>query len=91
MITDDEMARAKRAITILAVRNDAPEEQIRADLQEAINISFHSTDPHVQAQWTMCEFADSEPTPEEFITWISKKVIARSNNWLTSLEPRNQD
>ena len=91
MYTNEELSQARRAITILAKRNGVPEEQIRTDLREAISSSCHSTDPHVQAQWTMCEFSDSEPTPEEFITWISKKVIARSNNWLTSLEPRNQD
>ena len=40
MITDDEMARAKRAITIMAKRNGVSEEQIRAELKEAIDISF---------------------------------------------------
>ena len=91
MYTEEELTRAKKAITLLAMRNDVPEQQIRADLREAIIISFHSTDPHVQAQWATCEFADSVPTPEEFITWISKKVTARSDNWFSLLEPRSQD
>ena len=75
--TVEELTRARRAITLLAKRNNVPEEQVRSDLREAINNSFRSTDPNVQAQWAVCEFAGSEPTPEEFIIWISEKVYAR--------------
>ena len=74
MYTEEELGRAKRAITIMAKRNDVSEEQIRAELQEVINASFRCADPHVQAQWAECEFVGPEPTPEEFITWLAKKV-----------------
>ena len=36
MYTEEELGRAKRAITIMAKRNDVSEAQIRAELQEAI-------------------------------------------------------
>lgn len=68
MYTEKELGRAKRAITIMAIRNDVSEAQIRAELQEAINASFRCNDSHVQAQWAECEFAGSESTLEEFIT-----------------------
>ena len=83
MYKKEELNQAKRAITIVAKRNDIPEEQIRSDLQEAIRISFSSTDPHVQAQLAACGFVGSEPTPEEFITWVSKKVNARLDKRFT--------
>ena len=74
MFTEEELGRAKRAITIMAKRNGVSEEQIRAELKEAIDISFCCTDPLVRAQWSEFEYAGSEPTPEEFITWNAKKV-----------------
>ena len=77
MYTEEELNRAKNAIMIMAKKNSVSEEQIRSDLREAISLSFRSTDPQVQEQRTSCEFAESEPTPEEFITWISKKVYER--------------
>ena len=36
MYTEEELGRAKRAITIMAKRTDVSEAQIRAELQEAI-------------------------------------------------------
>ena len=83
MYTEEELGRAKRAITILAKRNDVSEEQIRAELQAAIHASLCCADPHVQAQWAACEYAGSEPTPEEFITWLAKKVNTQLYNWFT--------
>lgn len=82
MYTEEELGRAKRAITIMAKRNDVSEAQIRAELQEAINASFRCNDSHVQAQWAECEFAGSEPVPKKFITWLAKKVNARIDHSL---------
>ena len=80
MYTEEELGRAMRAITITAKRNDAPEEQIRMELQKAINLSLSNADPQVQTQWAECEFAGSGPTPEEFVAWLAKKVNTRLNS-----------
>ena len=66
----------------MAIRNNVSEAQIRAELQEAINSSFRCSDSHVQAQWAECEFAGSESTPEEFITWLAKNVNAKIDHSL---------
>ena len=83
MYTEEELGRAKRAITIMAKRNHVSEAQIRAELQEASHASFRCNDSHVQAQWVECEFVGSELTPEEFITWLAKKVNARIDHSMT--------
>jgi hypothetical protein len=75
----EELDSAKRAIAIMALRQGIPEEQIRAEIQEAIHESFISTDPKVKEQLSECEFTGSEPTPEEFISWISRKCCAIRN------------
>ena len=74
MYTKEELARAKKAIAIMAERNTVSEEQIRAEIQATINVSMNSADPRVQTQWAECEKEGSEPTPEEVITWLAKKV-----------------
>ena len=78
MYTKEELGQAKRAILIMSKRNNVPEEQIRTALKDAINASFYNSDPQIQAQWAECEFTGSEPTPEEFITWLAKKVKKRA-------------
>ena len=83
MYAEEELTRARRAIVILAMRDNVPEEQIRSDLQEAISVLFRSTNPNLQAKRATCEFSGSEPTPEEFITWISKNVRSRLDKKFT--------
>ena len=74
MYTKDELDRAAGAITIIAERNGVPESCIRADMMEAINAGRSDPDPRVQAQWADFEYAGPEPTPEEFIAWMAKRV-----------------
>ena len=52
----EELDSAKRAIAIMALRQGISEEQIRAEIQEAIHESFISTDPKVKEQLSECEF-----------------------------------
>lgn len=74
MYTKDELDRAARAITVMAERHSIPEELIRKEMMEAINAGRSDPDPRVQAQWSGFEFAGPEPTPEEFIMWMAKRV-----------------
>ena len=75
----EELDSAKRAIAIMALRKGISVEQIRAEIQEAIHASFVSTDPKVKEQLSECVFSGSEPTPEEFISWISHKCCVLRN------------
>ena len=79
MNTKEELCRASYAIAVMAEKNGIPEAHIRAEMEEAIRASSNSTDPLVKAQWADSAFEGSEPTVEEFIAWLAKKVYARRN------------
>ena len=79
MYTKEDLCRASQAIAVMAERNGVPEELIRAEMEEAIRVSCNSSDPLVKAQWDDFESEGPEPTVEEFIAWLAKKVYARRN------------
>lgn len=79
MYTKDNLCRASYAIAVMAERNDVSESHIRAEMETAIRVSRSSSDPLVKAQWAESEFEGSEPTVEEFIAWLAKKVYTRRN------------
>ena len=74
MYTKKELERAAGVITEIAKKNGVPESQVRADMMEAMNSGRNNPDPLVQAQWATFKYAGPEPTLEEFITWMSKRV-----------------
>ena len=77
MYTKEELARAKRTIAEIAEKHNVPEEQIRAEIQATISVSMSSADPYIQTQWAECQREGTEPTPEEVITWLAKKVYQK--------------
>lgn len=76
MFTKEKLDRAAMAISVMAERHGVPESTIRAEMMEAINAGRNDPDPRVQAQWAGFTFAGQEPTPEEFIMWMSQRVKA---------------
>ena len=79
MYTKEDLRRASRAIAVMAEREGVTEEHIRAEIDEAIQVSHKSLDPRVKAQWADIEFVGSEPSVEEFVTWLAEKVNTRLN------------
>ena len=65
-----ETANVRNHISELAAREGVSDEQIRADMMEAINASKNSSDPRVQELWKTFHYDGDEPTPEEFILWF---------------------
>ena len=80
MYTKEELHQARRAIAVMAERDGVSETHIRAEMEAAIRVSRSSSDPLVKAQWADSEFECSEPTVEEFIAWLAKKVYASRNS-----------
>ena len=74
MYLDEELSQARRAIAVIAKRNDVPEDVVRAEIQAAIRMSLNTNDPNEKSRWPGCEMAGVEPTPEEVITWIATIV-----------------
>ena len=74
MYTKMELTKAERAITEIAKENGVTEEHVREAMTEAIEAARSDPSPSVQAQWRDFEFAGPEPTPEEFIAWMTRKI-----------------
>ena len=79
MYTKEDLCRASQAITVMAEREGVTEEHIRTEIDEAIRVSHKSLDPRVKTQWADFEYACSEPSVEEFVTWLAEKVNTRLN------------
>ncbi|MCI9194749.1 MAG: hypothetical protein HFF14_04160 [Angelakisella sp.] len=71
MYTKKELESAANIIKKIAYENHVTEAQVRADMEEAMNLGRNNPDPAVQARWALFQYAGSEPTVEEFILWTA--------------------
>ncbi len=71
MYTEKELKAAADIIKQIAREHHVSEEQVRLDLQEAMNVGRNNPDPAVQALWATFRYAGAEPTVEEFILWTA--------------------
>ena len=74
MITDIEKAQVARIIKRIARDNHVSEAQVRADMKEAMDFGRNNHDPAVQHEWASFHYDGDDPTVEEFILWMSKKI-----------------
>ena len=61
-------------IAMVAEKHGVSEEEVYADMKEAIAAGFHSTDPEVKEIWKNIPMEGSEPTPEEVIHGITMMI-----------------
>ena len=71
MYSEKELKSAAGIIKRIAREQHVPEEQIRADMEAAMNAGRSNPDPAVQARWATFQYAGAEPTLEEFILWAA--------------------
>ena len=79
MYSELDLKRAAKIIVWIARENNMSEEQVRADMKEAMEAGMNDPDPVVQAQWEEFRFVGKEPTIEEFILWTASRVQYRCN------------
>ena len=79
MYSEFDLKRTAQIIVKIARENNISEEQVRADMKEAMEAGRNDPDPIVQAQWEDFRFVGKEPTIEEFILWTSSRVGCRCN------------
>lgn len=82
MYTQKELEAASDIIRQIAREHHVPEEQVRSDMEEAMNAGRSNPDPSVQARWASFHYAGEEPTVEEFILWTAS--MARGNDKKTA-------
>ncbi len=71
MYTKQELRKAADIIKKVAKDNNVSEEQVRADMQKAMDSGRNSPDPIAQKLWEGFHYAGSDPTLEEFILWVA--------------------
>ena len=71
MYTNKELRAATNIIRQIAREQNVPEDQVRADLMEAMNAGRNNHDHAVQARWATFRYAGEEPTVEEYVTRCS--------------------
>lgn len=63
-----------KAITKLAAEKGISEEEVRHEIQVAIDTGMVNQDPKVQAYWNNMLKKGVKPTPEDVIVYLAKQV-----------------
>ena len=75
MYTQRELKRAGDIIKQIARENHVSEDQVRADMQEAMESARRNPDPLAQARWRDFRYSGADPTLEEFILWVASMAV----------------
>lgn len=67
-------SKGAEAITKLAAQKGVSAEEIRREIQIAIDAGMANQDPDVQAYWKKMLNKGVKPTPEDVIVYIAKQV-----------------
>ena len=67
-------SKGAKAIIKLAAQKGVSAEEIRREIQIAIDIGMANQDPDVQAYWKKMLNKGVKPTPEDVIEYIAKQV-----------------
>ncbi len=68
----------QNALEIIAAKEGISLEEVRREIQLAIDDAMKNPDPKVQAEWRKIPKKGKKPTPEEVIEFVSKAAIART-------------
>lgn len=68
----------QNALEIIAAKEGISVEEVRREIQLAIDEAMKNPDPKVQAEWRKIPKKGKKPTPEEVIEFVSKAAIART-------------
>lgn len=66
--------REKNIYNEIAEKYNTTPEEVYEEMQKAINAGFDDPDPAVQAEWKKMELKGDNPTPEEVISYLVKKL-----------------
>lgn len=67
-------SRGAKAITKLAAEKGISVEEVRREIQIAINMGMANQDPNVQAYWKKILKKGVKPTPEDIIEYFADQV-----------------
>lgn len=76
MYTEKELRKVTDIIRRIAQENNATEDQVRADMEKAMDIGANNPNPAIQAKWKSFHYSGEKPTVEEFILWVSSLSLS---------------
>ena len=69
-----EKSNVIRGFEKIARKEGISVDEVRQEIQKAIDDAMQSDDPAVQAYWRKIKFKGDKPTPEEVVLYIAKQV-----------------
>lgn len=69
-----EKSKVIRAFEKIARKEGISVDEVRQEIQKAIDDAMQSDDPAVQAYWRKIKFKGEKPMPEEVVLYIAKQV-----------------
>ncbi len=73
-LTLSDILSGRHALQVVARRERKSLNEVRGDVQAAIDEMLANPDPQIRAKWAASPFADRAPSPEEFIAWCANLV-----------------
>ncbi len=83
-MTDRERQKAASIISEIADREGVLEEEVRGEMQRAIDAGMKSTDPQARAFWASTPWKNRRPGLEEFLVFMSRTVMERTESRQTT-------
>lgn len=71
-----DKSKAIKAFEKIARKEGISVDEVRREIQKAIDDAMQSDDPAVQAYWKKIKCKGEKPTPEEVVLYIAKQVKA---------------
>lgn len=69
-----EEAKVIRAFEKIAKSEGISVNEVKQEIQKAIDDAIQSDDPAVQAYWKKMKYKGEKPTPEEVVLYIARQV-----------------
>jgi len=70
---------AKKILKQVAVKKGVSEQEVRVEIEKAIERAKANSDPQVREQWNNMKFKGDTPTPEELLIYMVGKYGENSN------------
>lgn len=68
------MMKANKALKIIALKHGVSVEEIRKEIQFAIDEGMKNSNPQIQAYWNSVPRRGKKPTPEEVVVHITRSI-----------------
>lgn len=69
------MDKIKRSLASVAKQNGVSVDEVKREIQKAIDIGMANSDRHIQAFWNSILREGERATPEEAISFFSKEMV----------------